>query len=162
MLDLDNIHDRVICCTLNTALMPTRQQHDPFVDAPLRPTSLNPSLRVQASQAPSRVRPQRDLFAPALLRRPTSRATPRVADEVLADPDSDEENATHQHLQQQRRLRRIRGASPLRPRGDEDVEIVNRQPDGGYLLGGIEANESIAALIWAPEIQAAKAASGEK
>jgi len=59
-------------------------------------------------------------------------------------------------------LRRIRGASPLRPRGEEDVEIVNRQPDGGYLLGAKETNETIAALIWAPELQDAKVASGEK
>jgi len=162
VLDLRNSHNRVIGSTLNTALMPTRHQHDPFLDAPLRPTSLNPSVRAQASLAPSRSRPQRDLFAPALLRRPTSRATPRVADEVLADPDSDDDNATHQHLQQQRRLRRIRGASPLRPRGEEDVEIVNRQPDGGYLLGAKETNETIAALIWAPELQDAKVASGEK
>jgi len=39
------------------------------------------------------------------------------------------------------------------------VEIVNRQPDGGYLLGAKETNETIAALIWAPELQDAKVAS---
>lgn len=42
------------------------------------------------------------------------------------------------------------------------MEIVNRQPDGGYLLGAKETNETIAALIWAPELQDAKVASGEK
>ncbi|KAK4570012.1 hypothetical protein LTR86_002982 [Recurvomyces mirabilis] len=141
---------------------PTRQPpHDPFTDAPLRPTTGNPSFRSQTSQsslrsnasnASARPRPPqqtRDLFAPALSRRPTSRTTPRVEDDVLADPDSEEEIAVMQRQRQRQArdgLRTVRQGSPEKGgaqyhgrrgaarREEEDVDIVNRQADGNYML----------------------------
>jgi hypothetical protein len=137
--------------TLPTTTMPPRQQHDPFTDAPLRPTTGNPALRSQPSQhslrsnastASSRSRAPRDLFAPHLSRRPTSRATPRVEDEVLADPVSDEELT----VPPPRQSRRIRQGSPekhsrARVRDGEELDIVNRQPNGSYILeSGVGVN----------------------
>ena len=141
-------------------MAPPRQVHDPFTDAPLRPTTsnaTNPSLRTQnsqqslrsnASSASTRTRPpqQRDLFAPALSRKPTSRSTPRVEDEVLADSDSDREWAGQRHAQ----LRRARHGSPegknsrLKAKQDEEAEFVNRRPDGTYLLGVAGFGDAVA------------------
>lgn len=136
--------------------MPPRQPHDPFTDAPLRPTSSNAtSLRAQNSQhslrsnnstasAPSR--PQRDLFAPSRSRRPTSRATPRVEDEVLADSDSEPDLAA----QRQRQMRRIRHGSPegkhsrLKVKQEDEHDFVNRRADGSYLLGVAGFGDTVA------------------
>ena len=141
---------------------PTRQHHDPFTDAPLRPTTSNSnalnaqpslrshtsqhSLRSNASTASNRPRQQRDnLFAPSLSRRPTSRATPRVEDEVLADSESEQDLAARQ-----RQLRRIRHGSPegkhsrLKAKQEEELDFVNRQPDGSYLLGVAGFGETVA------------------
>jgi len=58
-----------------------------------------------------------------------------VEDEVLADPDSEEEMAAQ-------RQRYVKRGSPeakhgrLRPKQTEEQDIVNRQADGSYLLGG--------------------------
>lgn len=151
--------------------MPPRQQHDPFTDAPLRPTHANPALRGQASQqslrsntstASSRTRQQRDLFAPSLGRRPTARSTPHIEDEVLADPDSEEEVAIHR----QGRVRGMRQGSPegkhsrLKPKQEEEQCIVNKQADGSYLLGVSASNEAIAPQLMAPELEAAREADG--
>ena len=146
---------------------PTRQHHDPFTDAPLRPTTGNPSFRTQTSQSSLRsnisnasARPRqpqsRDLFAPALSRRPTSKTTPRVEDDVLADPDSDEDIAVVPRQRQARgALRTGRHGSPEkgpqhhgRARGvarreEEDIDIVNRQADGNYMLDVSGINEGL-------------------
>ena len=134
--------------------MPPRNQHDPFTDAPLRPTTSNattlstqPSLRSQTSQhslrsnastASSRQRQQRDLFAPALSRRPTSRATPRIESDGVADvyADADSEGDLTADL---RRLN-------LKSKGDEDggMDFVNRRPDGSFLLGVSGFGETVA------------------
>ena len=147
--------------------MPPRQAHDPFTDAPLRPNN-NAPLRAQqgvrptASTASARTRKQRDLFAPSLSRRPTSRSTPRVEDGVLADPDSEEELIG----QRQRHMRRIRQGSPegkhsrLKPPQEEEPDIVNRQSDGSYLLDVSASNEAITSHLFAPELQAARDAAG--
>ncbi|TKA69916.1 hypothetical protein B0A55_07638 [Friedmanniomyces simplex] len=148
--------------------MPARQPPDPFTDASLRPTTANPalhgqtsqqSLRSDASSASSRTRQQRDLFAPALSRRPTSRTHPRAAGgEVLADPaDSEEE---------QRQARKPRPGSPpselrhgRRPRArqeEEDWEMVNRRPNGEYLLDVSGSNEALESEMCAPEMLAEK------
>ena len=130
--------------------MPSRQPHDPFTDAPLRPTTsnatslaANPPLRSQTSQhslrsnastTSARTRQPRDLFAPSLSRRGT---TPRFEDGVLADSDSEQDLASQRHKQ----TRRIRHGSPDakhgrgRSRQDEEVDFVNRKPDGSFLLG---------------------------
>ena len=147
--------------------MPPRQAQDPFTDAPLRPNNNAPlraqqGMRPTASTASARPRQQRDLFAPALSRRPTSRSTPRVEDEVLADPDSEEEMAG----QRQKHIRRIRQGSPegkysrLKPQQEEEPDIVNRQPDGSYLLDVSASNEAITQHMFAPELQAARDAAG--
>lgn len=119
---------------------PNRAQHDPFTTTS---NAAGPSLRTNASAASTRTRQQ--LFAPSLSRRPTSRTTPRVDDDVLPDSDSEQENATAQR--QRRQVRRIRHGSPegrhgrTKPKQQpqaqiEELDIVNRQPDGSYLLGG--------------------------
>jgi hypothetical protein len=133
---------------------PTRHPSNPFDSVPpLQPTHSNVvpnnatlrnqssqhSLRSNASAASSRPRQQRDLFAPSRSRRPTGRATPHVEDEVLADPDTEEELTAAQH--RQRQLRRVRHGSPESKHGRSKVkqteaqDFVNRQPDGSYLLG---------------------------
>ena len=110
---------------------PTRQQHDPFTDAPLRPTtgnatSLAPSahnlrgqasqhsLRSNASTASLRSRQQGALFAPSLSRRPTSRATPSFDDDVLADEEDEEvlAAAAQQHRRGGLRQARLKHGSP--------------------------------------------------
>jgi len=148
--------------------MPPRQAQDPFTDAPLRPNG-HPPLRAQqgvrptASTASAQTRQQRDLFAPSLSRRPTSRSTPRIEDEVLADPDSEEELIG----QRQKQLRRIRQGSPehkhsrLKPQQEEEPDIVNRQSDGSYLLDVSASNEAITSHLFAPELQAARDAAGK-
>ncbi|KAK5119986.1 hypothetical protein LTR85_007062 [Meristemomyces frigidus] len=150
--------------------MPPRQPHDPFTDAPLRPRNIEPSIRGQTSQqsfrsnastASARTRQQRDLFAPSLSRRPTSRSTPRVEDEVLADHDSGEETAA----QRQRQIRKIRQGSPegkhsrVKPRQEEEPDIVNRQADGGYLLGISASNEILMSEQLSLELQADREAA---
>lgn len=140
---------------------PTRQSHDPFIDAPLRPTTSNAtslatsstlrsqtsqqSLRSTASGASTRTAQPRGFLAPSHSRRPASRATPRVEDEVLADSDSEQDLAGLQ-----RQLRRIRHGSPegkhsrLKAKQDEEQDFVNRQPDGSYLLGVAGFGETVA------------------
>ena len=143
--------------------MPTsRQPHDPFTDAPLRPTTsnatslaANPSVRAQASQqslrsnasaASTRSREQRPLFAPSLSRRPTGRATPRIEDEVLVDTDSDIDAAS----QRRRQVKGGRHGSPeskhgrLKGKHNDEPDFVNRQPDGSYLLGVMGSCDSTA------------------
>lgn len=94
-----------------------------------------------------RPRQQRDLFAPTLSRRPTSRATPRVEDEVLADSDSENDLALQQR---ERQLRKIRHDSPegrhsrQKVKQDEELDFVNRQADGSYLLGVAGFGETVA------------------
>lgn len=136
----------------------THQPHDPFLDAPLRPTTSNAtslstnsalrtqtsqhSLRSNASTASARTRQQRDLFAPSLTRRGT---TPRYEDEVLADSDS-EQDVTAQRQKQTRRFRHG-GADPKYGRNkakqDEEQDFVNRTPDGSYLLGMAGFGETV-------------------
>ena len=139
----------------------SRPAHDPFTDAPLRPTSSNavaattsnhaprhplshPNARTQASAAASRSRTQRELFAPPLSRRPLSRTTAQVEDEVLADSESELDIAT---APRQRHVRRGRRGSPeakhTRPkqRQAEELDIVNRQADGNYLIGATVSSE---------------------
>lgn len=139
--------------------MPPSRQPDPFTDAPPRATTsnapsltANPSLRTQtsehslrsnASNASTRTRPQRDLFAPSLSRRGT---TPRYEDEVLADSDSEQDLTAQRHKQ----TRRIRHGSPDakygRAKGKQDEQqesFVNRQPDGSYLLGVASLGDTV-------------------
>ncbi|KAK3713904.1 hypothetical protein LTR37_008154 [Vermiconidia calcicola] len=144
---------------------PSRHPQDPFTDAPLRPTTSNAtslapngplrnqssqqSLRSNASAASTRTRQQREgLFATSQARRPANRATPHVEDEVLADSDSEQDLVTQRQKQQQ--LRRIRHGSPegklnrSKPKQDKELDFVNRQPDGSYLLGGGGFGETVA------------------
>ncbi|PPJ52967.1 hypothetical protein CBER1_11477 [Cercospora berteroae] len=130
----------------------SRAAHDPFTTSSITATS---SLRSHHSQtnlrsnAPSTastrtLRQPANLFAPSLLRRPTSRTTPRVEEDVVL-PDSDSEVEVSLLAQtRQPQTRRTRHGSPdtgrhgrLRPRQQqaEEQDIVNRQPDGSYLLG---------------------------
>lgn len=110
------------------------------------------SLRHQTSQSrlgrtptasSTRTRQQHDLFAPTLSRRPGGRSTPRIEDEVLADSESDHDPITQRQRPPQ--MRRLRNGSPegkhLRAKGSrqhavEEQDIVNRRPDGSYLLEG--------------------------
>lgn len=139
--------------------MPPRPSHDPFTDAPLRPTTSNAnslagstalrhqtsqhSLRSNASTTSSRTRQPRDLFAPGLTRRAH---TPRFEDEVLADSDSGQELGGRKQAQ----ARRTRHGSPQgkagrgKSRHDEEQEFVNRQPDGSYLLGVAGLGDTVA------------------
>ncbi|KAF2484573.1 hypothetical protein BDY17DRAFT_323416 [Neohortaea acidophila] len=139
--------------------MPPRPSHDPFTDAPLRPTTSNAnslagstalrhqtsqhSLRSNASTTSSRTRQPRDLFAPGLTRRAH---TPRFEDEVLADSDSGQELGGRKQAQ----ARRTRHGSPQgkagrgKSRHDEGQEFVNRQPDGSYLLGVAGLGDTVA------------------
>lgn len=111
----------------------------------LRAQTSQHSLRSSVGAAPARSRQQLDLFAPSLSRRPTSRATPRVEDEVLADSDSEPELAA----QRQRNPRRVRHGSPdgkhgrLKGKQEEEHEFVNRKADGSYLLGGTGFSEAV-------------------
>ncbi|KAK1067486.1 hypothetical protein LTR74_006347 [Friedmanniomyces endolithicus] len=101
---------------------------------------------------------QRDLFAPALSRRPTSRANPRTAGDVLADPaDSEEEvrqsrktrlGSPPPELKYSRRRARAAAAA------EEDVEIVVRRANGEYLLDVSAANEALEGEMGAPEMVA--------
>lgn len=119
---------------------PSRSHHDPFTTTS---SAAGSSLRTNASAASTRTRQR--LFAPALSRRPNSRTTPRAEDDVLPDSDSEQENVTVQRQRQQHR--RIRHGSPegrhsrLKTKQQpqpptEEPDIVKRQPDGSYLLGG--------------------------
>lgn len=131
--------------------------NDPFTGPPLQPTTSN-TLRSQTSQhslgsntsaASTRPRQGGNLFAPSLSRRPTSRAMPRVEGEILADSDSEHNTSAQQH--RQRQLRRVRHSSPetkhsrVKPKQqDEEQDFVNRQPDGGFLLGLAQFGEVVA------------------
>ncbi|WPG98144.1 Hypothetical protein R9X50_00093000 [Acrodontium crateriforme] len=123
-----------------------RQPLDPFVEGPLqshtsalRTQPSQQSLRSNASTASTRTRQQRDLFAPTLSRRPTSRTTRHVDDGVLADPADSEEEPTAA----QRQRRRLRHGSPEAKTGRvkskfvevAEEEFVIRQADGCFLLG---------------------------
>ncbi|GAB1739114.1 hypothetical protein NU219Hw_g3870t1 [Hortaea werneckii] len=128
-------------------------------------------MRPTASTAPTRSRhqqPRDNLFASNLSRRPTARSTPKVEDEVLADPESEAEAAAAA-LQRQRQTRRARQGSPesrlasgkARVKTEELPEeqevagdIVNRRDDGGYLLGVSAGNEALAQHLFAPELKA--------
>ncbi|KAI7182516.1 hypothetical protein KC363_g8723 [Hortaea werneckii] len=130
-------------------------------------------MRPTASTASTRTRhqkPRDNLFAPNLSRRPTARSTPKLEDEVLADPESEAEAAAA--AQRHRQTRRARQCSPegriaggkarvkteeLPQKEDEAVvvgEIVNRREDGGYLLGVSAGNEALAQHLFAPELKA--------
>ncbi|SMR59816.1 unnamed protein product [Zymoseptoria tritici ST99CH_3D1] len=132
---------------------PRPPPHDPFTTTSttaglssgpsLRPQPANPSLRSTATAASTRTRQGRDLFAPTLSRRPTTRGTPRLDDDVLPDSESEQELGVASRQRQQ--LRRIRQGSPesrptrSKPKPQqpvEDLDIVNRQQDGSYILGG--------------------------
>ncbi|KAK0366731.1 hypothetical protein LTR91_013433 [Friedmanniomyces endolithicus] len=145
--------------------MPPRPPHDPFHTTALRPTTGNPALRAQTSQqslrsetsaTSSRTRQQRDPFAPALSRRPTSRANPHTAGDVLADPADSEEEA--------RQSRKTRQGSPppelkysrrrARAAAEEDVEIVVRRANGEFLLDVSAASEALEGEMGAPELVA--------
>ena len=127
-----------------------RQTHDHFTDTALRPTTSNAtSLRTQTSQqslasnASTRTRPQRELFAPAISRRG---ATPRFGDDVLADSDSEQDLPA----QRQQQTRRARHGSPNARYGrskvkhDEALDFVNRKADGSYLLGVAGFGDTVA------------------
>ncbi|KAI7466350.1 hypothetical protein KC357_g7380 [Hortaea werneckii] len=130
-------------------------------------------MRPTASTAPTRTRhqqPRDNLFAPNLSRRPTARSTPKVEDEVLADPESEAEAAAA--AQRHRQTRRARQGSPESriaggkarvkteelPQKEDEAgvvgEIVNRREDGGYLLGVSAGNEALAQHLFAPELKA--------
>ncbi|EMC97357.1 hypothetical protein BAUCODRAFT_138665 [Baudoinia panamericana UAMH 10762] len=135
--------------------MPPRQPHDPFSNAPLRPASSNPSLRDRQSQqslrsnassTSARSRQQRDLLAPSRSRRPISRAAQRVADEVLEDPESGEnagQSPSRSTRQGQGSPDLRHGRSRARQQQDVEPDIVNRQADGGYLIGISAANDGL-------------------
>ena len=139
-------------------------------------------MRPTASTASTRTRPQQprdNLFAPNLSRRPTARSTPKLDDEVLADPESEAEAAAAA-AQRQRQTRRARQGSPesrlasgkARVRTEElpgveeeeEVvgEIVNRREDGGYLLGVSAGNEALAQHLFAPELKAELEVAGKE
>ncbi|QIW98780.1 hypothetical protein AMS68_004298 [Peltaster fructicola] len=125
--------------------------NDPFVDGALRPTTSNATSlrsshpRPQASQtslrsgagsaASTRTRQTREHFAPSLSRRAPSRALRRVEDDVLADSDSERDNVK---APSNTRLRRVRRLSPdtrtkPKPKQEEEISIVHRQPDGNFI-----------------------------
>lgn len=168
--------------------MPTaRTQHDPFTDAPLRPTTANAtslappahnlrgqasqhSLRSNASTASSRSRQQGNLFAPSLSRRPTSRATPSFDDDVLADEEDEEELAAAQQQQRRGGLRhaRLKHGSPeskharlQKAKQEAEVEFVVRRSDGGYLNEIAEMDAVLAQHAMAPEMRDEAEIKGE-
>lgn len=109
--------------------------HDPFTTSStasgtgLRTQASQQSLRSTASAAStsaSRTREQQrdQLFAPSLSRRPTSHT--RVEDKVLADSSSEQEL----------RSRRPRAQHKSRQQQAEEQDIVKRDAQGNYLLGG--------------------------
>ncbi|KAI7549936.1 hypothetical protein KC331_g3501 [Hortaea werneckii] len=130
----------------------------------MRPTASTASTRTRHQQ------PRDNLFAPNLSRRPTARSTPKVEDEVLADPESEAEAAAAAAaLQRPRQTRRARQVSPESrlasakarvkteelPQEEAEVgDIVNRREDGGYLLGVSAGNEALAQHLFAPELKA--------
>ncbi|KAI7304100.1 hypothetical protein KC315_g15321 [Hortaea werneckii] len=130
----------------------------------MRPTASTASTRTRHQQ------PRDNLFAPNLSRGPTARSTPKVEDEVLADPESETEAAAA--AQRHRQTRRARQGSPESriaggkarvkteelPQKEDEAgvvgEIVNRREDGGYLLGVSAGNEALAQHLFAPELKA--------
>lgn len=156
--------------------MPSRHPHDPFTDSALRTTTLNPSIRAQtssqslrsnASTASARTRqPGTELFAPSLSRRPTSRTTPRFEDDVLADPDSDDQ-APPLQPRLRHATRRTRHVSPeklnrSRVRLEDEAEMVNRQADGSFLLDGNLMNDCYAQHMADPLLVEAKNDEGKR
>lgn len=138
----------------------------------MRPTASTASTRTRHQQ------PRDNLFAPNLSRRPTARSTPKVEDEVLADPESEAEAAAAAAaLQRPRQTRRARQVSPESrlasakarvkteelPQEEAEVgDIVNRREDGGYLLGVSAGNEALAQHLFAPELKAELEVAGKK
>ncbi|EME81611.1 uncharacterized protein MYCFIDRAFT_78928 [Pseudocercospora fijiensis CIRAD86] len=126
------------------SMPPPRPPHDPFATtiptaSSLRHQPSQSSLRSHASAASTR---HNGLLTSARTRRPNNRSTPRLEDGVLADSESDRDTimAPRQKLLQQRGFRHgspeRRHARPKPARQQvEDQDIVNRQPDGSYLLG---------------------------
>lgn len=136
--------------------------HDPFNPS----VPLERSLRGQASQqslrsntsttsgrhATRRLRPPRsaeNLFASTLSRRPTGRATPRIEDEVLADPSAPEDGLPHER-------RRVRHGSPVKSKQDDPLggEIVNRRENGSYFLESSGDRPSVLPAVTAGTQQA--------
>lgn len=150
----------------------SRAAHDPFTTSStaaassLRSHHSQTNLRANAaSTASTRTRQPANLFAPSLLRRPTSRTTPRVEEDVVL-PDSDSEVEVSLLAQtrqpQLQQTRRTRHESPdtgrhgrLRPRQQqaEEQDIVNRQPDGSYLLGASTLGIAAPKAMFAPSQQ---------
>lgn len=147
----------------------SRAAHDPFTTSStaaassLRSHHSQTNLRSNAaSTASTRTRQPANLFAPSLLRRPTSRTTPRVEEDVVL-PDSDSEVEVSLLAQtRQPQSRRTRHGSPdtgrhgrLRPRQQqaEEQDIVNRQPDGSYLLGASTLGIAAPKAMFAPSQQ---------
>ncbi|KAF2208682.1 hypothetical protein CERZMDRAFT_87493 [Cercospora zeae-maydis SCOH1-5] len=149
--------------------------HDPFTTSSTTASSLrshHPQTNLRShnasSAATARTRqPAANLFAPSLLRRPTSRTTPRVEEDVVL-PDSDSEadisllvQTRQPQLQQLQQTRRTRHGSPdtgrhgrLRPRQQaEEQDLVNRQPDGSYLLGACTLGIAAPKTMFAPAQQ---------
>ncbi|KAM3417454.1 hypothetical protein BST61_g5700 [Cercospora zeina] len=148
--------------------------HDPFTTSSTTASSLRShhpqtnlrSNNANANAAAAATRPRQpaaNLFAPSLLRRPTGRTTPRVEEDVvLPDSDSEADMSLLAQTRQPRlqQTRRTRHGSPdtgrhgrLRPRQQaEEQELVNRQPDGSYLLGA-----STLGIIAAPKTMFAPA-----
>lgn len=108
----------------------------------------HPSLRPSTSATSVRTRQQHDLFAPNPSRRHGGRTTPRIEDEVLADSESEHDLAPNGR---QRHTTGNRHASPegrhLRARGGrqqaQEQDIVNRKPDGSYLLDGTTGGSAV-------------------
>lgn len=126
--------------------------HDPFTTTS---TTSSTGLRTQASQqslrstasaastSASRTRQQQrdQLFAPSLSRRPNSRT--RVEDEVLADSSSEQEL----------RSRRQRPQHKSRQQQAEEQDIVKRDAQGNYLLGGSDLGLGGAVPVVKPLMQ---------
>ncbi|KAK5706813.1 hypothetical protein LTR97_001805 [Elasticomyces elasticus] len=81
-------------------------------------------------QDTSRTRTTRDLFAPSLSRRPTSRATAKSNDKILVDHESEEEEQRPRHVSPELKHGRRRA----RQHHDEELSMVNCKPSGDYLL----------------------------
>lgn len=156
--------------------MPTTSSgSDPFRDHALRPTTSNATslpgsqLRSQASQASlrsnagsaasHRSRQARDPFAAGLTRRAPSRVLTRQPNTVLADSDSERDAVASSSGQRQPRLRRVRRMSPdvqqtkSTHQQNDEIEFVNRQSDGSFLLTRPGQAEALMEHMMAPELQ---------
>ena len=80
-----------------------------------------------------------------------------MEDEVLADSETEQDIGTGPP--RQRPLRRVRRGSPeakhsrQKQKPVEELDIVNRQPDGNYLLGATGFSEPAGALVMSPEME---------